>query len=246
MLAAPWSDGQVTQDALAGGQPAGWPGGPARPGPLPLPRASLPAAAQPQSNYPPGMLPGTMSSTATIKPPAMRKRRRTGSRVLLVFVLLLAVLAGAWFFGVRPYLHNLALNQLDQALNEAEGQMLLFQLALPPGKRVVHVDESSINVYLGAHNADPLQGLHANLTTAGMNLSFTAYGLGCAVSAVPIASNGQLQVKDVQVQGLLGLILSNDELTTALNSNFQNFGSQMNRKVDSITLHEHEMDIVIG
>jgi hypothetical protein len=167
------------------------------------------------------------------------------SRILLTLLLLLAILAAAWFFAVRPYVHGIVQTQLDQALNGAEGQMILFQAALPAGRQVVHVDEGIINNYLSLHDLSPLQNIHATITPSGLRLDFGAYGFTSDIIVVPVASRGALEVTNVQVQGVLWLVMSDDELTTALNTNFQSFGSQMNRAIRSVTLHNHEMDIQI-
>ncbi|HLG77606.1 MAG TPA: hypothetical protein VKX46_14405, partial [Ktedonobacteraceae bacterium] len=80
---------------------------------------------------------------------------------------------------------------------------------------------------------------------AGLRLDFSAYGLSSDIIVVPVARGGALEVTNVQVQGILWLVMSDDELTTALNTNFQSFGSQMSRTIRTVTLHEHEMDIQI-
>jgi hypothetical protein len=201
---------------------------------------------QTQIARPTGMVAGTMASAGTLAYPV--KRRRGGRilrRILLVLVLLAALLAAAWVFAVRPYLHNMVQTQLDQALNGAEGQIILFQSALPGGSQVVHVSEGAINTYLSVHSVSPLQNLHATITPDGLRLDFSAYGLSSDIIVVPVARGGALEVTNVQVQGILWLVMSDDELTTALNTNFQSFGQQMNRTIRSITLHEHEMDVQI-
>lgn len=204
------------------------------------------AYTQPPLAYRPGMAPGTMSSAGVLSAPVRRKRGgRVLFRVLLTLILLLGVLAGAWFFGVRPYLHNIVQTQLDQALNSAESQMILFQVALPSGGQVVHVDENSMNNYLSGRAVSPLQNLHATIAPDGLSLDFSAYNFTCAIIVVPIAVGGGLQVTHVRVQGVLGLVMSSEELTTALNSNFQSFGTQLTRKIQAVTLHEHEMDVQI-
>jgi hypothetical protein len=193
-----------------------------------------------------GMATGTMKSAGRLTRPVGRRRRgRVSLRILLTLLLLLAILAAVWFVAVRPSLHSIVQTQLDQALNGAEGQMILFQAALPAGNQVVHIDESIINNYLNVHDLNPLQNLHATITTSGLRLDFGAYGFTSDIIVVPIASQGALEVTNVQVQGVLWLVMSDDELTTALNTNFQSFGRQMNRAIRSITLHNHEMDIRI-
>lgn len=205
------------------------------------------AANQPQA-YPQGMMPGTLNSSGIAAAP-IRKRKSGGRilfRMLLSLVLLAAILAGAWFFGVRPYVHNMVQTQLNQALDGAEGQILLFQTALPQGSQIVTVDENTINNYLMSQDTSQIKNLHATIAPDSFRLDFSAYGFACAILAVPGASGGMLQVTNVQVQGVLGLVMSSDELTTTLNSNFQGFGQQMHRTIQKITLKEHEMDVIIN
>lgn len=206
-----------------------------------------PANQQPPAAYPPGMVPGTMNSAGVIAyPPASKRKGRGGRRALLAVVLLLGVLAGVWFLGVRPYVHNLAQAQLDQALNDAQSQILLFQAALPPGRQIIHADEASLNNYLSAHDTDQLQNLHATISPDGVRLDFTAYGFSNTVTAMLVASGGALQVTNVQEQGILGLVMSSDELTTTLNNHFGDIGRQLHRTIEAVTLHQHEIDIQIN
>ena len=246
-------------------QPAGWSVGtpdlvPTQPisgGAQQVPQVSgMPNQAnRPASGAMPGMQPGNLQRMGVASFPVARKRRRAGriwASTFLILILLLAALAGVWFLLARPYLHDLAQTELDRALSVPENQILLSMLAIPPGVplpanlSVIHGTESAMNDYLSKNATDQVQNLQMAITPAGMNLSFTVYGQNCAVSAVPILSNGQIQVTNVQVQGVLGLIMSNDELTQALNSNLQNFSAQMTHKVTKITLLEHEIDVQIA
>ncbi|HEU5381806.1 MAG TPA: hypothetical protein VFV38_40820 [Ktedonobacteraceae bacterium] len=223
---------------------APWPQQPTQPVSLAAnaPQTAWSPGNGPQGAYPPGRLPRTVSSAGTR--PA-RRRRRWPLRVLLVLLVLLTLLAGGWFLGVRPYLNDLAKTQINKALNDAQSQLLILQFALPAGPRTIPVTENDINNYLQGHTTDPLQDLHMTIATDGLHLDFKVYSFACAISAVPIASNGGLQVTNVQVQGPLALILSSDDVTTLLDDSFSNFGQQMHRKVDAIVLHDHRMEMRI-
>lgn len=252
-------------EPAGGGQPgtfqppqAGW-----APGPANQPQSDPWQQQPPQAvwapapvNQPPqpGVAPASLNNGAVLSP-APRKRRRLGClwTSLVLLLVLAGGLAGAWFWGVRPYLHNLAQGELEQALSGPENQILLSMLVVPPGVplpanlKVIHSTEESMNAYLSAHNSDQVQNLHMTITTTGMTLGFTAYGQNCVISAQPFLDNqGQIQVKNVQVQGLLGLIMSNDELTSELNSNLQNFSAQMSHKLSKITLLDHEIDVQLS
>ncbi len=194
-------------------------------------------------------------SRAEVVSPPMPRRKRAGRfwiRALLTFILLLAVLVGAWFLAIRPYLHNLAETQLDQALSTPENQILLTMslvpsgLPLPASARTISTTEASMNSRLSQYDNDQVQNLQMTITPAGMNMSFTVYGQSNSIFALPILSNGQLQVTNVQVQGLMNLVMTSDELASALNANLQNFSSQMTHKVEKITLLEHEIDIQLA
>jgi hypothetical protein len=231
---AGWSGGQQPPQAGVGSPQsaqAGWSPEPAR---------------QPQFGATPGMQPGNLNRTEVAFPPPTRKRRRAGrawGRVLLILVVLLAILSGAWFLGARPYLHNLAQTELIQALDAPESALQLAMLALPPGSQTIHTSENSMNVYLSSHDTDQIQALHMTVLPTGMSLSFTAYGQDCTITALPVVTNGLIQVTNVQVQGVLALIMSSDELTSELNDNLQTFSNGMTHKIAKITLLEHEINV---
>jgi hypothetical protein len=178
--------------------------------------------------------------------PSKRRRRTFGgclTRLLVVFVLLLAVLAGGWFLLARPYLHNIAQTQLDQTLSAAASEILLFQAALPAGKVTIPATETQLNTYLNGHDTDVVQNLHMTITASGLQLDFSVYGYSSTITAVPVVSGGALQMSNVQIAGVLGLIMSSDELSTDLNSQLQSLGQKMKRTVDSVQLKAQEMDI---
>lgn len=210
-------------------QQAGWP--PQQP------------AYQPQGAYMPGSMNSTGAGRASSMSAPKRRKRKWPLYVLLVFVLLVGVLAGSWFLGVRPYLNNLAKTQITQAIGDAQSQLLLFEPLLPTGPSIIHLSEQQMNSYLSTHASDQLQHLQMTVTPAGLDLTFTVDGFACAIIAVPIAVNGTIQVTNVQTQGVLGLVLSGDELTSILNTSLPNLVQQMNRKIDKVTLQNHEMDI---
>jgi hypothetical protein len=232
-----WQYGQATP-ALPPTQAVAWSAQP------PSPAAWQQQAQQAQAGY----VPGTMSSSPSQPDRKQRpkKRRRIWLRVLLSLLIVCAILAGGWVFGLRPYLHTLAQTQLDQALTDAEDQIVLLQAALPSGPQEINATEADINGYLSAHDTAQLTDLHMTIAPTGLTLTFQAYGLGCTILAVPVARGGALQVTDVQVQGLLWLIMSDSELTRDLNSHFITVGQQMHRSITAITLKNQSMDIRVS
>lgn len=202
-----------------------------------------------------GMQPGNLNRAGVAQRPPVRRRGRAGRvwlSIFLTLVVLLALAAGAWFAVGRPYLHNLALTQLDQSLSTPENEVLLTMSAIPSGiqlpasLRVVRSTETAMNARLSGYNNDQVQNLHMTITPSGLTLSFSVYGQDCTISALPVLSNGQLQVTNVQVQGLMSLIMTNDELTSALNDNLQRFSLAMTHKIEKLTLLDHEMDVQLA
>ncbi len=238
---APIRSGQNTSAADWSGNPQG-----GQPSSFQAP----PAVSPPQQAWPPNAhpnYPATMAATAA--PPETRRprrRRRIWLRILLSLFITLAVLAGSWIIAVRPYLHNMAQTQLNQALQDAESQVTLLQFALPPGPHTLVATESGINTYLALHDTSTLQNLQMTVSTTNVELTFKVYGIDCAVLGKPIVSGGNLQVSNVQVQGLLGLIMSDNELTSDLNTQFQSFSQQLNRTINTVTLKDHEIDLQIS
>lgn len=220
---------QLTQAVWsAPGQPqvASWPQQPAQPGWSPM--------AQPQGAYPPAT------------PGIGKRRRKWPLRVLLAFLILLILLTGGWFLGVRPYLNNLAKTQITQALDEAQGEVSLLQSTFPTGPVTLTVTEAELNQYLSTHAGSQLQDPHMTITPDALQLDFKINGLGCTMVAVPVALDGALRVTNVQTQGWLGLVLSSDDLTTILNTFLQNVGQQMHRHVDSVSLHSQMMVLQVS
>lgn len=263
-MMAPWSGGQLARGSQEAGSPmqanqlpmpaaSAWASG--QPGAFQPPLAgagsqtaragwSSAPVGQPQAAMVPGMQPGNLHSAASALP--ARKRRSAGrvwARVLLVLVLLLAILSAVWFLGVRPYVHNLAQTELDQALSAPESQLQLAMLALPSGSQEISASENTINTYLSSHDNDQIQNLRMSILPTGMILSFTAYGQDCSITALPIVTNGLLQVTNVRVQGVLALIMSSDELTGELDDNLQTFSNGMTHKIAQITLLDQKIKV---
>ncbi|HEX6478044.1 MAG TPA: hypothetical protein VF043_04300 [Ktedonobacteraceae bacterium] len=207
-------------------------------------------AAAPQSNPSPMIispLAGTLRSTGVqLASPPQRVRRRRGClpKILITLVILVALVAGGWLFGLRPYLHSLAKNQIDQQLSTSVNQIP----PVPPGINTFTVTETGINNLFVLNHApsDPVQNMHVTITPSGLQLDFQAYGFPCTITANLTALNGVPVVSNVGIQGLAGLIMSPDELTTILNSHLSDAGTRLHRSITLITLKNHAVDLTLG
>jgi hypothetical protein len=151
---------------------------------------------------------------------------------------------GGWFIGLRPYLHSLAQNQIDQELSNSVDQIL----PIPPVINNITVTETVINnLFVLNHSpSDPVQNMHITVTPAGLQLDFQAYGFSSTISGNLTTSNGVPMVTNVGIQGVVGLIMSPDELTTILNTHLSDAQSRLHRSITSITLKEHAIDLIFG
>lgn len=179
-------------------------------------------------------------------PTPSKPRRRLGClpKILITLVILLALVAGGWFIGLRPYLHSLAQNQIDQELANSIDQII----PLPPPINTLTVMDTTINnlIVLNHAPSDPVQNAHLTITSGGLKLDFQAYGFSCSVTGNLVASNGKSMVTNVAIQGIVGLIMSPDELTTILNNRLSDAQSRLHRVINAITLKNHEIDLSLG
>jgi len=190
---------------------------------------------------------GTMQSTGgqTATPP-LKARRSRGClpKLVITLVVLVALVLGGWIFGLRPYLHSLAQSQIDQELSNSVNQIL----PIPPVISTITVTETMINnLFVLNHSpSDPVQNMHITITAAGLQLDFQAYGFSCSINSNLTTSNGVPMVTNVGIQGIMGLIMSPDELTTILNSHLSDAQSHLHRSITLITLKEHAIELTLG
>ena len=209
------------------------------------PQSIPPQAYQPTVAVSPGSLP---SAGSQLSSPPFPKRRRKNllARVLLILVVVLLVLVAGWFIGLRPLLHGIAQNQIDQVLTNAVNQINPVEIALlPPGRASIALTETDLNEQIAqsTSSSDPVQQMHMTVTPGGVRLDFQTYGLASTITGVPQVINGQLVIKNVAVQGIASLLISPDELTTTLNAHLSDAGARLHRSVNGITLKDHEMVI---
>ncbi len=210
--------------------------------------APAPAPAQPYQStaaVSPGSLPSTGSWPSSPPLPVRRRKNRVVPALLMLALVLLVFVAG-WFFGLRPYLHGLAQSQIDSVLSNAINQINPVGIPLlPPGIDSIPVPETAINnlIVLNTAPSNPVQQMHMTITPAGLRLDFQAYGFPCTVTGVPQASNGQLVITNVTVQGIASLIISPDELTATLNAHLRDASAKLHRGISGVLLKDHEIDV---
>ena len=204
-------------------------------------------SAPPQYIPPAAMQPGSMQSMGT--PPGAaaptRRKRRWPLRLLITLIILVVLLAGGWIFAGRPILHSVAQNQFDQLI---AGQINLL-VPLPPSvTSSLAVTENGLNNLITLNHApsDPVQNAVAHITTGGVELDFQLFSFGCSIKGVPVASNGQVVMTQVQVSGILSLVMSPDEMTALLNGYLHDAFSRLRREATKVILKNQELDIQLS
>src|SRR6266700_4296543 len=112
------------------------------PSPMPAPLSYYQAN---QSQTGAKMFPATVNAQAQPASGTAQRLRRGAGCVgcLTVVVLLLFVVGAGWTFAVRPYIHSIAQNQLDNAMSNAVQQIPPQAAQLPAGS-TIPVQESTL------------------------------------------------------------------------------------------------------
>lgn len=199
----------------------------------------LPAAAP---------LPAPVYKPASANKPKQKSRVRgcllTGLTIVLVLLLLLA---GAWFAILRPYANNMAQTQLNNALAQAVDN-IPAQVALLPSGGTVPISDNTLNLLLSDQSSSSNIVQNSNITISAQNVvfKFQVFGFDCSVTSVPVASNGKIVLTNVAVSGIAGMVLSADEITTVVNNHLADAVVRINHSITKVTLKQHEIDLTFG
>ncbi|GLV58856.1 hypothetical protein KDH_56840 [Dictyobacter sp. S3.2.2.5] len=197
------------------------------------------------------MLPAVINS-AYSQGEAPRRRRSKGGCILgclTTLVLLLIIIGAGWIFILRPYAHNIAQTELDKAMTSAVDQMPSSQLTqlLPPGS-TLPINESTINnlIVLNLAPSNPVQKPETSITPQRVRIAFQVYGYPSAISMVPtLDSSGHLVANDVNVEGVLGLIESPDELKPMLDKHLSDAQNKLGRSIKAVKLDNQQLTFTL-
>jgi hypothetical protein len=194
--------------------------------------------------------------------PQPRKRSRAGLTLgcLSILIILVLALGAIWTFGIRPYAHDMAMQELDTAMTRAVNQVpdasnissIPGLPPLPPGIDVpippLKVSQDTFNnlVVLNLPPNSPVQNPSTQITPDHVRLSFTVYGFASAISVLPQIQDGKLVATNTTLEGPIGLVLSSDDITTLLNKHFADAQARLKRPIKSITLNNGDMSIQLG
>ncbi len=180
---------------------------------------------------------------------APRRRNRTGCVLgCLGALLILVLLLGAtWIFAVRPFVHDTAVTQIDNAMTNAINQIPAIGLPIPAGT-TLPISDSTINTVLAnnATNADIVQGATMQITASQILLDFKIYGQDCTITTIPQIQNGKLVATHVAITGIASLVLSANDVTSLLNAHIEDAQTRINHRVTNVRLLDHEIDVTVG
>lgn len=199
-------------------------------------------------NYNQSDAPGTFQ-TAPPQPVKPKRRRRVGGCLLSAFGLLAVLIIGlgaVWAFVVRPTLHNMAVQQINNTLTQAVNQIPPQVSQLPPGPIIIQQDVLNNLITLNTAPSDPVQHTNAQIMPDKVEFDFQIYGQPCSITGVPQAQGGKLVLTNTTISGLVGLILSPDDITTIFNQHLADAQARLNHQIVSVQLASQEMTLLLA
>lgn len=207
---------------------------------------SYPSSAQ--GNYNQSDTPGTFQS-APPQPVKPKRRSRLGGCLLGAFGLLVVLIIGLGAIGVfvvRPILHNMAVQQINNIMTQAVNQIPPQLSQLPPGPVVIQQDALNNLVTLNTAPSDPVQHTNVQITPNNLEFNFQIYGQNGTITGVPQAQGGKLVLTNATVSGLIGLILSPDDITGIFNQHMADAQARLNHQIASVQLASHQMTLLLA
>jgi len=180
---------------------------------------------------------------------APRRRNRAGCVLgcLGMLLVLILVLGAAWVFALRPYIHDVAVTQMDNAMTNVVNQLPAVGLPIPPGT-TLPLSEGTVNTVLANNvaDSDPVQGTNMQITSNQILLAFKLYGQDSTITSIPQMQNGKLVATNVATSGVIGLVLSPKDITALLNKHFEDAQTRINHRITNVRLLDHEIDVTVG
>ncbi len=114
------------------------------------------------------------------------------------------------------------------------------------GQVVITEEELNREIAENSQSFGPTRSVRAEIDPTGITLRFSAYGLGGAFSARPVAHNGTIELEDARVEGPLGLFLDADELRARLTEELQRRLAAEGATVEAVTLEQDRLVVTVS
>ncbi|HCI81806.1 MAG TPA: hypothetical protein DHW02_19190 [Ktedonobacter sp.] len=201
-----------------------------------------------QASYNQSDTPGTFQPAPT-QPTKPKRRSRLGGCLLGAFGLLVVLIIGlgaVWVFVARPYLHNIAVQQINNVMSQAVNQIPPQLSQLPPGPVVIQQNALNNLITLNTSPSDPVQHTNAQITPNKLVFDFQIYGQNGTITGVPVAQGGKLILTNATVSGLIGLILSPSDITSIFNQHMADAQARLNHQIVSVQLASQQMTLLLA
>ncbi len=168
------------------------------------------------------------------------------TRGLIVLIVLVLIIGGAWFFAVQPYLSSIAQSRLDNVLTQAVNNIPEQISLLPDGP--VKIPQEALNnlLVLESSPSDIIQNPQVSITPDLARFTFQVYGFNCAATGQLAVSKGKLIATNVNIEGIAALILTPDQVAAAVNRHFADAEVKIKHSITAARLANQELDLTLG
>ncbi|GAB4206336.1 MAG: hypothetical protein OHK0022_33310 [Roseiflexaceae bacterium] len=185
-----------------------------------------------------------------------RERSGRGCLVTLVVLVWLVVLGGlAYRFLIQPQISQLIGDQIgsqiaappvgEQIERGASQALPTVVAALPSGE--LRISEADANSYLEANrdSFQPLESVRVRFVPGQVQADLSAMGLTSTASMGLTAQDGRIAVRDASINGLLGQVISAQDLAASLERQLNTQLSAQGRTVTEVRIGQGEIVVVI-
>ncbi len=176
---------------------------------------------------------GTMRSGL---PGQAQKRRKRRGRGLLIGLAIVIVLLLVLLIGGRFVLNAYAINQINQTFSDAINTIPSAVAILPERDQTITEGQVNTLISLKSSAFSPVQNLTVHFTPNDVEVDFNVFSFSSTITTVPKIVNGELVATNVTIQGLAGLILSPDDITNLMNTQFRNLETHIQHTITAVTL----------
>lgn len=184
-------------------------------------------------------------------------RRRSCAGCLVPLVLLVLVVAGVYLLVLRPQVGEFVGQQLGERLVGGEnavenqiGEQVGAALpgaiaALPSGEIVVSTEQANAYIAANPDALGPLDGATVQFLPDRVAADIQAFGTSSRASAGLAAQDGQIVLRDPQIEGPLGTLLSATTLADALEEQINTELMAQGRTVRTVRIDQGQVVLEI-
>jgi hypothetical protein len=175
-----------------------------------------------------------------------KKKRRWPWIVLLILVILVGALAGAWLVVVRPLVHQDIESQIQRGLQAGVDQVPVSAAQQAVSNFPFPITEDQVNAYLADQlsNLAPISDIHVSLQPGVMVVTLKTFGFASTVRLGVALDGGRLVAQNVDVSGLLWWVESDSELTPLINDSLHQVQVRLGRPILSVLIQDGQIQVI--